>query len=93
LLAKFPVTEVFNNFNKSCLGILLASEWHEGAEKIAKILRCIDKGVRCDSIGRAETEEELYKMVMKHPSEAHDMKEIPTELWVKAKTLIKDEYQ
>lgn len=58
---------------------------------MAKVLRCSDMGSQCNWAGRAETEEELFKMVAKHAAEAHGMKEIPKELLAKAKAIIRDE--
>ncbi len=58
---------------------------------MAKVLSCSDMGSQCKWVGRAETEEELFKMVAKHAAEAHGMKKIPKELYEKAKTLIRDE--
>jgi predicted small metal-binding protein len=58
---------------------------------LAKVLRCIDMGPQCKWVGRAETEEELRKIAVEHASSVHGMKEIPKELWAKAKTLIRDE--
>jgi len=58
---------------------------------MAKTLRCSDMGVKCDWIGRAATEEELHKIAIIHAADEHGMKEMPKELWSKAKALIKDE--
>jgi predicted small metal-binding protein len=58
---------------------------------MAKVLRCSEMGAECNWEGRAETEEELYKMATEHAAKAHGMKEIPKELWEQAKTLIRDE--
>ena len=58
---------------------------------MAKMLRCADTRVKCDWVGRAATEEELFKLATKHAVDEHGMKEIPKELWAKAKALIKDE--
>jgi predicted small metal-binding protein len=58
---------------------------------MTKVLRCSDMGAQCSWIGRAETEEELFKMAAKHAAEVHSMKEMPKELWTKAKALIRDE--
>jgi len=63
----------------------------EGGEKMAKILRCSDMGVKCDWVGRAATDEELFNLATKHAADEHGMKEIPKELWAKAKAVIKDE--
>jgi predicted small metal-binding protein len=58
---------------------------------MAKVLSCKDMGTPCNWIGRAETEEELFKIAAKHAAEFHGMKEIPKELLAKAKALIRDE--
>jgi predicted small metal-binding protein len=58
---------------------------------MTKVLRCSDMGVKCDWVGRAPTDEELFKLAEKHAADEHGMKEIPKELWAKAKTLIKYE--
>jgi predicted small metal-binding protein len=64
------------------------TEWRD---KMAKVLRCSDMGASCSWVGRAETEEELFKMAAKHAAESHGMKEIPKELLEKAKAVIRDE--
>ena len=91
LSTHLSVPEVVFNFNKLHLGILLALEMLEGGEKMAKILRCSDMGVKCDWVGRAATEEELLKLATKHAADEHGMKEIPKDLWAKAKAVIKEE--
>jgi predicted small metal-binding protein len=48
-------------------------------------------GVKCNWIGRAQTEEELFKMASEHAAAVHGMKEIPKDLLAKAKTLIREE--
>jgi len=58
---------------------------------MAKVLRCSDMGAQCNWVGRAQTEEELFKMAAKHAAEIHGMKEIPKELLAKAKAAIRDE--
>jgi len=58
---------------------------------MAKVLHCSDMGSQCNWVGRAETEEELFKMAAKHASEAHGMKEIPKDLLAKAKAIVRDE--
>ena len=60
-------------------------------DKMAKVLRCADMGSECNWVGRAETEEDLFKMAAKHAAEAHGMKEIPKELLAKAKAVIRNE--
>jgi predicted small metal-binding protein len=67
------------------------SEPTERRDEMAKVLRCSDMGTSCGWVGRAETEEELFKIAAKHAAESHGMKEIPKELLAKAKTVIRDE--
>jgi len=58
---------------------------------MTRVLRCSDMGVKCDWVGRAATDEELFKLAAKHAADEHGMKEIPKEAWAKAKAVIKDE--
>jgi predicted small metal-binding protein len=58
---------------------------------MAKVLECKDLGVDCDWVGRAETEEELFKMAADHGASAHGMKEIPKELMEQARSVMRDE--
>ena len=58
---------------------------------MAKVLRCGDMGSACNWVGRAETEEDLFKMAAKHAAEAHGMKEIPKEVVEKVRAAIHDE--
>lgn len=57
---------------------------------MGKILRCADLGYDCKWEGWAETEEELYQLASEHAASAHNMKQIPNELWEKAKTVMSD---
>jgi len=45
----------------------------------------------CDYVARAETEEEILKMVAEHAQAVHNMKEIPEEVAEKVRAAIKDE--
>ncbi len=58
---------------------------------MAKVLRCRDVGMDCDYVARAETEEEILKMVAEHAQAVHNMKEIPEEVAEKVRAAIKDE--
>lgn len=44
---------------------------------MAYVLRCRDTGADCDWEGRADTEEELFRMAAKHGKEAHGMEPSP----------------
>jgi predicted small metal-binding protein len=59
--------------------------------RMAKVLKCRDMGVQCDWVGRAKTEEELFRIAAEHASSAHGIKQIPKELLEKAKSVIRDE--
>ncbi len=58
---------------------------------MAKILRCSDLGAECQWEGRAETEEDLYKMACEHGTAEHGMTQMPPSLWEHAKTVIREE--
>ena len=51
-------------------------------------LSCRDAGVDCDFVARGKTEEEIFDQAARHGREAHNMKEIPPELFEKARSLI-----
>ncbi len=56
-----------------------------------KVLSCSDMGSECSFEARAETEEELKKLVAEHGKAVHNMEGIPDELWEKAKAVIREE--
>lgn len=58
---------------------------------MAKVVRCRDAGADCDFEARAETEEELFKLVAEHAKDAHGMEEIPPEMIEKVRSLIREE--
>ena len=66
---------------------------------MAKVIYCKETGVYCDWIvggecpwkGRAETEEELLEKVKDHAQKDHGLPELPREMLVGAKVLMKDE--
>lgn len=59
---------------------------------MAKVISCHNLGaLECSWVGRAKTEEKLYKIIAKHSKEAHGMKKIPKDLWAIAKELIQNE--
>lgn len=47
---------------------------------MTKVLRCSDKGVKCDWVGCAATYEELFKLAIKHAADEHSIKEITKEV-------------
>ena len=58
---------------------------------MAKVLSCRDAGVDCDFVARGETAEEILKQCVDHGREAHGMKEIPKDLEMKIRSLIREE--
>ena len=58
---------------------------------MAKILRCMDIGMECDFVAKADTEEEILKQAAEHAAAAHDMKEIPEDVLAKVRAAIRDE--
>jgi predicted small metal-binding protein len=64
---------------------------HEEVVLMAKVFKCSDLGMKCDFVARAETEEELMKLVRKHGMEAHGMADVKPELLAKVKAAIRDE--
>jgi len=58
---------------------------------MAKVLSCRDAGVDCDYTARGETVEEILKQCVDHGREAHGMKEIPKDLEMKIRSLIREE--
>lgn len=55
-----------------------------------KSLSCMDVGVDCDFSMCANTEDEIFKKAKKHAKEAHNMDEIPKDLYDKARSAIRD---
>ncbi len=55
-----------------------------------KELRCKDAGVNCDYVARGRTVEEVVKLAREHGKIVHHMTEIPQEMEVRMKSLIKE---
>jgi predicted small metal-binding protein len=55
-----------------------------------KRLSCKDAGVDCDFVICAKTEDEIFKKAKQHAKEAHGMSDIPKDLYVKARSAIRD---
>lgn len=53
-----------------------------------KTLSCKDMGADCDFAICAETEQELFRKAADHAKEAHQMSEIPKDLYDKARSVI-----
>lgn len=58
---------------------------------MAKVLRCRDVGFDCDSVIRAETEEEILKKAAEHAQTVHNLKELSEEVVEKVRAAIRDE--
>ena len=58
---------------------------------MAKTLSCKDAGQNCEWVGRAETEEELFRLVAEHARESHGIAEIPPAMLEMAKMIIKED--
>ncbi len=56
-----------------------------------KVVNCRDLGFDCDGVVRAETPEEVLKMVAEHAKEAHGMETVPAEVAAKVRAVMKDE--
>jgi predicted small metal-binding protein len=50
----------------------------------------MDVGVDCDFSMCADTEDQILKKAKKHAKEAHNMDEIPKDLYEKARVAIRD---
>lgn len=53
-------------------------------------IKCSDVGVNCEWGATAKTEKELMKKIKEHAKEEHGFKEIPSELYTKVKSSIKE---
>jgi predicted small metal-binding protein len=58
---------------------------------MAMVINCRDVGADCDFEARAETEEELFKILQEHARAGHGMEEIPPELVEKVRLAIREE--
>lgn len=58
---------------------------------MAKVIYCRDAGVDCDFVARGETEEELFRNAAEHARTDHGLDEIPEDLKVKMRSLIREE--
>jgi len=55
-----------------------------------KSLSCKDVGSDCDFVICGKTENEIFKKAKEHAKKVHNMKEIPKELYDKARSAIRD---
>ncbi len=58
---------------------------------MAKILSCREMGAECDFIARGKTVDEVLEKAKEHGKKVHDMKEFPSDLLAKARSLIREE--
>ena len=58
---------------------------------MAVVVNCRDVGADCDFEARADTEEELFKILAEHAKSGHGMEEIPPELVEKVRAVIRVE--
>lgn len=56
-----------------------------------KVLRCRDVGFDCDSVMRAETEEEILRQAAEHAKTVHDLSQISEQAGEKIRAVIHDE--
>ncbi len=55
-----------------------------------KRLSCKDVGVDCDFVACGKTEAEIFQKTAEHAITDHNMKEIPKDLYDKARSAIRD---
>ena len=55
-----------------------------------KRLTCRDVGADCDFVACGKTEEEVFQKASEHAKTAHNMNEIPKDLYEKARAAIRD---
>ncbi len=58
---------------------------------MTKVVNCKDVGFDCDGVIRAETEEEVLKLVAEHAKEVHDMQEVTPDVVEKVRAVMRDE--
>ena len=58
---------------------------------MALVVNCRDVGADCDFEARADTEEELFKILAEHAKSGHGREEIPPELVEKVRAVIRVE--
>jgi predicted small metal-binding protein len=58
-----------------------------------KRLSCRDVGTDCDFVACGKTEEEIFQKAALHAKEAHNMSEIPKDLYDKARAAIREVQQ
>jgi predicted small metal-binding protein len=61
------------------------------SSKMTKVVDCRDVGFDCEGVVRAESEEEVLKMVAEHAKEVHGMEEVPPDVVEKVRAVMRDE--
>lgn len=56
-----------------------------------KVLRCRDVGFDCDSVMRAESEEEIFRQAAEHAKTVHNLSQISEEAMEQIRAVIHDE--
>jgi len=55
------------------------------------VVNCRDVGFDCDGVVKAETEDELLKIVAEHAKSAHNLQEVTPEIVEKVRSVIRVE--
>jgi predicted small metal-binding protein len=63
---------------------------HTRRFKMAKVVRCRDVGFDCDGVVRAETEEEVLKLVAAHARNVHNLNAVSEEVVAKVRQVMRD---
>lgn len=58
---------------------------------MTKVLKCKDVGFDCEGVIRAESEEEVLKLVAAHAKEVHGIEEVTPEVVEKVRSVMQDE--
>ncbi len=58
---------------------------------MTKVVNCRDVGFDCEGVIRAETEEEVLKLVAEHAKVVHGMEEVPPEVVEKVRSVMQEE--
>lgn len=58
---------------------------------MTKVVNCKDVGFDCEGVIRAETEEEVLKLVAEHAKEVHGMEEVPPDVVEKVRAVMQEE--
>jgi predicted small metal-binding protein len=59
--------------------------------QMTKVVNCKDVGFDCEGVIRAETEEEVLRLVAEHAKEVHGIEEVPPEVVEKVRAVMYEE--